>query len=307
MVPIIEELVERLSEIEDDPRLSSLELAATAVDGSLIEAIPRMVWALWLDDDRRAVKLHLQYDLVKGIPNAATLTDGQGNERTVLHDILTAGRLYVLDRGYADYGLMADILEAKSSFVVRLRSNAIYEGVEERPIGPAAAGQGIVKDLVVRLGGEHTPPLHSHPIRLVEIRVRDEDKLMGRRRNKHVSRKAKCIRIDSTDHTLLLATDILDLDVELIALLYRRRWQIELFFRWFKKVLAADRLLALSEGGMTIVVYCALIASLLVVLWTGKKPTKRTFEMICFYFAGWVSQEELEAHLRRLESIDRKA
>ena len=98
--------------------------------------------------------------------------------------------------------------------------------------------------------------------------------------------------------------DLMDLDVSLIALLYRYRWQIELFFRWFKKVLQADKLLTLSQNGMTIVVYCALIASMLVVLWTGKKPTKRTFELLCFYFAGWVGDEELLEHLSRLEQAE---
>jgi hypothetical protein len=103
-----------------------------------------------------------------------------------------------------------------------------------------------------------------------------------------------------------LLTDQLDLDVMHIALLYRQRWQIELFFRWFKKVLQADRPLALSQNGMTIVVYCALIASLLVVLWTGRKPTKRTFELLCFYFIGWVSDREVIEHLQRLEAADPK-
>ena len=136
-------------------------------------------------------------------------------------------------------------------------------------------------------------------MRLVRIHV--DEARSQRRGPKRVDSKTKAYRTHSADHTLTLLTDQVDLDVELIGLLYRYRWQIELFFRWFKKVLAADRLLALSENGMTIVVYCALIASLLVVLWTGKKPTKRTFEMICFYFSGRASQEELEAHLSRLE------
>ena len=94
---------------------------------------------------------------------------------------------------------------------------------------------------------------------------------------------------------------MLDLAVELIGLLFRRRWQIELFFRWFKKVLQADRLLSLNRNGLTIVMYCALIASLLVVLWTGRKPTKRTFEAICFYFMGWIGEQELINHLAKLQ------
>ncbi|NOZ23292.1 MAG: transposase [Planctomycetes bacterium] len=91
------------------------------------------------------------------------------------------------------------------------------------------------------------------------------------------------------------------LSASIIADLCRLRWQIELFFRWFKKVLQADRPLSLKQHGLTLVVYCALIASLLVVLWTGRKPTKRTYEMICFTFLGWVSDAELAAHIERLQ------
>jgi IS4 transposase len=85
--------------------------------------------------------------------------------------------------------------------------------------------------------------------------------------------------------------------------LYRQRWQVELFFRWFKKVLEADHLLSLSENGLTLVMYCALIASMLVTLWTGRKPTKRTFEMLCFYLTGWASEETLLAHLAKLPPL----
>lgn len=87
---------------------------------------------------------------------------------------------------------------------------------------------------------------------------------------------------------------------ELVADLFRYRWQIELFFRWFKTVLRADHLLSLSRNGLTIAAYCALIASLLITLWTGRKPTKRTYEMLCLYFAGWADEEELEAHIEKL-------
>ncbi len=300
LVPIIDGLVEKVSVVEDDPQLRSLGLVLTAVDGTLIEAMPKMLWALWLDDEHRAAKLHLQFELLKGVPVAAKLTDGNGNERTVLKDSLVAGRLYVIDRGYADYGLMADILDAHSSFVVRIRNNASYEVIEQRPISPEAAQQGIVKDLIVKLGCERSSSLHGRTIRLVEIRVR-EDELTGRRRKHHPRRKRNTPCTDSTERIILLATDVLDLAVELIGLLFRRRWQIELFFRWFKKVLQADRLLSLNRNGLTIVMYCALIASLLVVLWTGRKPTKRTFEAICFYFMGWIGEQELINHLAKLQ------
>jgi len=105
---------------------------------------------------------------------------------------------------------------------------------------------------------------------------------------------------------LLIVTDLMDLPAELIALMYRYRWQIELFFRWFKCVLGCKHLLAHSENGITIQVYCALIASLLIRLWTGRKPTKRTFEMICLYFQGWATLEELIEHIEKLKSKEQK-
>ncbi len=106
---------------------------------------------------------------------------------------------------------------------------------------------------------------------------------------------------------MLLATDLEDVDATLIGQLYRYRWQVELFFRWFKKALEADLVLCESRNGMMIVMYCALIASLLVRRWTGTKPTKRLFEMINFYLTGWATLEETIAAIeKQREAEERK-
>jgi hypothetical protein len=80
---------------------------------------------------------------------------------------------------------------------------------------------------------------------------------------------------------------------------YRFRWTIELFFRWLKCVLGGKQLLTTSANGVALQIYTVLIVSLLIVLWTGRKPTKRTWEMLQFYFQGWASLDEVEAHLER--------
>jgi len=304
LVPIIEQISERLGDLPaDDPRLSALERRPTAVDGSLLHALPKMVWALWLDEQNHAAKLHLHFDLLKGTPESGTLTAGQASEIGQLRENLHAGRLYVTDRGYFDYELLAAILKAQSSFVARVRENIACEVIAQNPISEKAARAGVVQDSLVHAGCKVNQQTIEQPLRLVRIHVRAQAQPGQMLRNR-VDAKTKAFRQRHTDHTLVLLTDQMDLDVELIALLYRQRWQIELFFRWFKKVLAAHHLLSLDEGGLTIVVYCALIASMLVVLWTGRKPTKRTFELICFYFAGWVSDAEVLAHLNRLALVD---
>ena len=78
-----------------------------------------------------------------------------------------------------------------------------------------------------------------------------------------------------------------------MALIYRYRWQIELFFKWLKCILDCRHWFAQSPQGLTLEVYCALIASVLLVLWTGQRPTKRPWEALQPYWMGWVSLAEL--------------
>jgi hypothetical protein len=100
--------------------------------------------------------------------------------------------------------------------------------------------------------------------------------------------------------TLLVATDLLDVPGHVVALIYKHRWAIETFFRFFKHVLGCRHLLSNSPNGIEIQTYAAIIVCLLIALWTGKKPTLRTYEMICFYFAGLADEEELLTHIAKL-------
>jgi len=299
LVPIMESIGAKLRDIEPDARLHALDKRLVAADGTLLPALPKMVWALWCDEQHRAAKLHLQFDLLKGAPESATLTHGQASEKKELRKKLRSDRLYVTDRGYFGFELLAAILEVGSSFVARVPNNLVYEIVEERPVSAADAKAGIHADRIVRVGRSADNPVKQH-LRLVEIHTLDSGPSARSRKD---SKTKSVYTRDAVDHTFLLLTDQRDLDAGMISLLYRQRWQVELFFRWFKKVLEADHLLSLSENGLTLVMYCALIASMLVTLWTGRKPTKRTFEMLCFYFAGWASEETLLAHLAKLPPL----
>mgnify|MGYP002064886948 CR=1 FL=1 len=110
------------------------------------------------------------------------------------------------------------------------------------------------------------------------------------------------IRGEGGKRDVVLLTN-LDLPAEVIGQLYRYRWQVELFFRWFKCVLGCTHWLSQTRSGLTLQVYVALLASVLIRLWTGRRPTKRTFEMICLYFQGWARAEELAAHIASLKRV----
>jgi hypothetical protein len=99
---------------------------------------------------------------------------------------------------------------------------------------------------------------------------------------------------------MVLVTNHLELDADLVALAYRYRWTVELCFRWFKCILGCRHLLSHSENGVQLQVYMALIASLLITLWVGRAPTKRTYELLCFYRSGWASTTEVMTHIDRL-------
>ncbi|MEK6655587.1 MAG: transposase, partial [Thermodesulfobacteriota bacterium] len=103
LAEIIQDLAGQATNVVDHPELEKIGKELTAVDGSILKALPRMAWALWCDDKHRAAKLHLQFEVLKGVPARAELTDGQASERTVFRKNLEAGRLYILDRGYKEY------------------------------------------------------------------------------------------------------------------------------------------------------------------------------------------------------------
>ena len=285
---LLRELIGALAE-QALPHIQGREAEAlrglTAVDGTLLTALPKMAWALWVDDQHRAVKMHLHFDVLKGVPVEATVTAGNASETVQLRATLQAGRLYVIDRGYAEYRLFQDVIDAKSSFIGRIRDNAVWTVIEERPVSAAATAAGVLSDRVVMLGGERSGAVFKQAVRVLEVQTGKTDS-QGR------------------PEVLLLATDRLDLEAEYVALGYRFRWSVELFFRWFKCILGCRHLLSTSRNGITIQLYLGIIASLLISLWTGKKPTKRTLEMFQFYFTGLASQAELQEHIDSLHRHD---
>ncbi len=251
-----------------------------AVDGTLLRALPRMAWALWQDPTHRAAKAQVAFEVRRGFPVDATVTAGNGSERAEWRRMVRPGGFYVVDRGYVDYSLMLELDALPCRFIVRLQQNAVFEVLEERPVSQAARAAGVVRDVLVRrLGTEKHNPLLERPVRVVVV------ERPGRRPGAPVER-------------WVLATNDRELDAELVALGYRFRWQVELFFRWLKCIIGCRHLLSESPAGVAIQVYAALIASLLISLRTACRPTKRTWEMVQLYFTGWAGIDELEAHIQ---------
>jgi hypothetical protein len=254
-----------------------------AIDGRLLPALPRMGWAVWQDEEHRAARMHVAFAALRQVPVGVTVTAGTGSERAQARQLVQPGGGYVFDRGYGEYELVADWHALPGSFVARVKADAADEVEQARPLSAAARAAGVTHDVVVRrLGPAHHRPCQAQPLRGVRVAT---DK-------RHP---------DGTPVEMVLVTTRLDLAADLIALAYRYRWTVELFFRWLKCILGGRHLLSQSENGVQLQVYMALIASLLVSLWVGRAPTKRTYEMLCHYLSGWASTAEVLTHIDRLQ------
>jgi hypothetical protein len=298
LLEIIGELAGRLGPLRADRRLAEVQDVITLVDGSWLRALPKMAWALFRNQSsHKAVKAHVHFELLRSVAVAARLTDAKTSESSVLRQMLEAGRLYVLDRGYADYGLLGAISAAGSGFVCRLHDNAAFEVIEERELSGEALAAGVVRDAVVRLGCKSRRGELGRPVRIVEIECREHRKPSGK-----TARGGP-----EQGETILLVTDQLDLPAETVGLLYAYRWHIEVFFRFFKHVLGCRHLLSTCENGIELQMYMAIIACLLIALWTARRPTLSTYRMACFYLSGWASTEELLAHINKLQAQEAAA
>lgn len=254
-----------------DPRLT--QHPWLIVDSTLWTALPRMRWALWRHQHQtqQAVRLHLGFHLLDNKPLRATVTAGNRCERAAWHAQWEPGDCYVGDRNYGeDYQLLAELAQRDCAYVIRLRANAVVQVAEDLPLSAADRHAHVVRHAWVRLGARRT----------VQTRL---------------------VWVQTPKEVLVVATNLsaAEMAAELVAVLYRCRWQVELFFRWIKCILGQRHWLAESESGVTVQLYLALIAAVLLQLFTGRRPTRRMLELVQWYLLGVASVAELTSGLER--------
>jgi len=298
---IIAELGDQTHRIDPYKKLPGIEQTITLVDGSLVSALPSIIQAsLFKATEGSSLvkwRLHTHFEVDRYVPTRIDVTpDGGGehDERAVLENKLESDRLYVMDRGYAKFELFNAVVAADSSYVCRLRDNSVFEVLQDRELSQADRDADVLSDQVISIGqSSKSRKRPDHPLRLVCVKC-----------SPHTSRgKSKLgSTAPSSDGILRIATNLLDVPAEIIALIYSQRWIIEIFFRFFKQLLGCSHLISHSQNGIEIQTYCAIIACMLINLWTGRKPTKRTLEMLSYYFTGLATEAELIAHLEKLKA-----
>ena len=292
------------SQSSDD--FSQVKQTITAVDGSVVDTLGRIAELAWVPKKggqyKYAYRLHTQFEVLRGVPNRIDVTPsnpkGKADERAVLAATLEPDRCYLKDRGYAKFTLWNDINALGSTYVGRIRDNSVYEVVQQNELTEEDIAEGVLSDQIVTMGASSKPgEAPDHKIRIIEVQA-----------TPHTSRGK--YKGGSTGHSsdgkMRLVTNMLDVPAELISKLYRLRWMIELFFRTIKTMLHCNHLLSTKQNGVEIQAYMAIIACLLILIYTGSSPNKRTFEMICLYLQGWAELDELESHIEKLKNKQAK-
>ncbi len=248
-----------------------------ARDSSVFAALPRMTWALYGGGHEgapnRAVRLHLNFNVLEDQPALADVTIGRICERKSWEAQWERGAGYVGDRYFSkNYQLFGRLADKGCAYVLRLAEEATITVLEALEVSPADRQEGVVRQAWCQLGkGE-----------LASVRVR-------------------VVWIEGPQSALMLVTNLSPeaLPAEMVSMLYRRRWQIECFFKWLKCLLKCGHWLAESPAGVSLQLYLALIAAVLLQLCLGRRPNKRMLELIQLYQMGYATTQEVIAGLKR--------
>jgi Domain of unknown function (DUF4372)/Transposase DDE domain len=224
----------------NDPFAVELEQTAYALNSTTIDlCLSLFPWARFRKR-KAAVKLHTLLDLRGNIPSFIKITDGKRHDVHILDELIPEpGSYYVMDRGYLDFERLHAFSLRLAFFVTRAKTNLRYRRVDSKPVDKTT---GVRADQTIVLTGINTA--EHYPDKLRRVRFFD------------VENKKK----------LVFLTNDFSLPPESIALLYKQRWQVELFFRWIKQHLRIMAFFGTSENAVKTQVWIAISVYVLVAI-----------------------------------------
>ncbi len=232
---VFAQLYQRCASLVNPPRRFRFRNRLLTLDATLIDLCASLFdWAAY-QRTKGAVKLHLLLDHQGFLPQFMVITPGRTHEIQVARRLrLAPGTILVFDRGYADYRWFESLTQQGVFFVTRLRHDAHFQVLEERPLPQRGH---ILSDQIIRLGSPHYQ--QPSPLRRIVVEV------------------------PGWDHPLVLLTNHLGLGSTSVARIYQERWQVEIFFRTLKQNLRLKTFVGTSANALKIQIWTALIALLL--------------------------------------------
>ena len=204
-----------------------------AIDTTTIDLCLNVFWWAKFRKNKGAIRLHTVLDIKTEIPCFIHITDGKTHEVNVLDEIeFEANGFYIMDRGFIDYERLYSIHNQKAFFVTRAKTNMKCRRIYSARVDKST---GVRYDQTIKL--ENVKSLHEYPEKFRRVKYYDAE----------------------TDKTFIFLTNNIDLSALEIALLYKHRWKIELFFKWIKQHLKVKSFWGHSENAVRVQIYVAII------------------------------------------------
>jgi len=239
-----------------DPARDGMPELVFALDASIIHlSLKLFPWAFYPRSKASALKLHALLALRGNLPAWAAITEATFAEQKMMDQVpVEPGAFYVMDRGYLDFTRLIGWHRAGAFFVVRNKCHVRLRVLSSRPVDKSC---GLRCDQTVRLCSQWSRAVYPEPLR--RVRFRDE----------------------AEQRSLVFLTNHFDLAPEIICELYRRRWQIELFFKWIKQHLRIRQFYGRSENAIRCQIWAAICSYLLVALARKELEIERSlYEML---------------------------
>lgn len=211
-----------------------------AFDSATISLCLSVFWWATHRKNKGAVKIHTLFDVKTQIPCFMLVTAASVNDMNAMDEIpYEQNAYYIFDRGYVDYKRLYNIVLRSSFFVVRAKKGLNFRRIYSHKID---TNTGVMCDQTIKLTGFY--PAKDYPEKLRRVKFFDQEQ----------------------NRTFVFLTNNFKLSAQEIAMLYKNRWQIELFFKWIKQHLKVKSFWGHTENAVKVQLYCAIITYCLVAI-----------------------------------------
>jgi len=247
-----------------------------AFDSSTIDLCLSVFWWAKFRKAKGGIKIHTLFDITTQIPAFIHITSASVNDVNAMDHIpYEEGAYYIFDRGYVDFSRLYVINQRKAYFVIRAKSSLKYRRIYSAKVDKTT---GVLCDQTGKLTGFYTAK--GYPEKLRRVKYYDKE----------------------SDRTFVFLTNNMEVTAVQVALLYKNRWQIELFFKWIKQHLKIKSFWGTSENAVRIQLYCAIIAYCLVaIVGEDLKTGRSTYEMLQVIGISLLDKTPVNELLKRID------
>ena len=225
-----------------------------AFDSTTIDLCLSVFWWAQFRKTKGGIKLHTLYDITTHIPSFVHITEASVHDSNAMdYLIYEHAAYYIFDRGYLDFDRLYRITESEAYFVIRAKSNLKFKRMYSNKVDK---GTGLRYGQIGKLIGYYTSV--DYPDKLRKVKFYDKE----------------------NDKELIFLTNNFDLQALEIALLYKERWQVELFFKWVKQNLKIKSFIGTSKNAVMTQIWIALCVYLLLAFIKFQSNLKKTMQQI---------------------------